>query len=78
MVSNWNSTSIKLSCETDFFFSVDSLAITKMDRLAITQHMKIIKTCYKDGDFATATYRSLRQDYGLHPSTMQAIGKIVK
>ena len=40
--------------------------------------LKIIKTCYKNCDFATATYRVLRRDCGLHNrSTTQAIGKIV-
>ena len=37
-----------------------------MDRLTITQRIKIIKTYYKNGDSATATYRALRGDYGLH------------
>ena len=33
----------------------------------------------KNGDSATATYRALRGDYGLHKCpTKQAIGKIVK
>ena len=37
------------------------------------------KTYYKNGDSATATYRVLRKDYGLHKGpTMQAIGKIMK
>ena len=50
-----------------------------MDRLTITQRIKIIKTYYKNGDSATATYRALRGDYGLHNRpTTQAIGKIVK
>ena len=50
-----------------------------MDRLTITRRIKIIKTYYKNGDSATATYRALRGDYGLHNRpTMQAIGKIVK
>ena len=37
-----------------------------MDRLTITQRLKIIKTYYKNGDS------------GLHRPTMQAIGTIVK
>ena len=50
-----------------------------MDRLTITQRIKIIKAVYKNGDFATATYRTLKGDYGLHNRpTTQAIGKIVK
>ena len=50
-----------------------------MDRLTITQRIKMIKTYYKNSDSATATYRDLRGDYGLHNrSTMQAIEKIVK
>ena len=49
-----------------------------MDPLTITQRIKLIKTYYKNGDFATATYRNLREDYGLHNRpTTQAIGKIV-
>ena len=51
----------------------------KMDRLTIKQHLKIIKTNYKNGNSVTATYRALRGDYGLHSRpTMQAIGKIVQ
>ena len=51
----------------------------KMDRLTITQHIKMIKTYYKNGDLPTKTYRALRVDYGLHNRpTMQAIGKIVQ
>ena len=50
-----------------------------MDRLTITQRIKIIKTYYKNCDSATATLRALRGDYGLHNrSTTKAIGKIVK
>ena len=45
-----------------------------MDRLTITQRLKIIKTYNKNGDSATATYCALREDYGLH--TTQAIGKL--
>ena len=50
-----------------------------MDRLTITQRIKMIKIYSKNGDSATATYRALRKDYGLHnrPIT-QTIGKIVK
>ena len=36
-----------------------------MDRLTITQRIKIIKTYHKKGDSATATYRAVRGDYGL-------------
>ena len=50
-----------------------------MGRLTITQRIKIIKTYYKNYDSATAMYRALRGDYGLHSRlTTQAIGKIVK
>ena len=50
-----------------------------MDRLTISQRIKILKTYYKNDDSATATYCALREDYGLHHhSTTQAIGKIVK
>ena len=50
-----------------------------MDRLTITQRIKIIKTYYKNGDSAIATYRALRGDYGLYNRpTTQAIGKIMK
>ena len=45
----------------------------------ITQHIKIIKIYYKNGDSATAMYHGLRGDYGLHNRlNTQAIGKIVK
>ena len=62
-----------------FFFSVESLTLTKMDRLTITQCIKVIKTYYKSGDSAAATYRALRY-FGLHnrPTIKQAIDKIVK
>ena len=50
-----------------------------MNRLIVTQCIKIIKTYYRHGDSAPATYRSLREDYGLHNHpTTQAIDKIVK
>ena len=50
-----------------------------MDRLTITQHIKIIKTYYKNDDSATATFHALKGDYGLHNrATTPAIGKIVK
>ena len=53
-VWDWNSTSGKISCETSFFFfSVESLTLTKMDRLTVTPSTKIIKTYYKNGDSAT-------------------------
>ena len=42
------------------FFSVESLTLTKVDRLAISQCTKIIETYQKNGDFATAMYRALR------------------
>ena len=42
-----------------------------MDRLTIKQCVKIIKTYYKYGDSATATYRALKGDYGLHRSIVQ-------
>ena len=38
---------------------VESLTLTKMDRLTITQRIKIIKTNYKNSD---STYRALRED----------------
>ena len=50
-----------------------------MDRLTIIQRIKMIRTYHKNYDSATATYRALRGDYGLHNRPiMQAIGKIVK
>ena len=50
-----------------------------MDRLTITQRIKIIKTSYKNGDSAIVMYRPLRRDYGLHNRPIeQAIGKIAK
>ena len=62
-----------------YFLSVESLTLTKMDRLTITQRIKIIKTNYKYGDPATGRYRALRGDYGLHNHpTMQATSKIEK
>ena len=62
-----------------FFFLVEGLTLTKMDRLTIIQRIKMIKTYYKSGDYATATYRALIGDYGLHNHlNTQAIGKIVK
>ena len=61
------------------FFSVESLTFMKLNRLAIIKGIKIIKTYYKNGDSAIATYRALTGDYGLHyRRTTQAIGKIVK
>ena len=55
---------MKLSCEPNFF--------------SITQRINIIKTYYKNDASATATYRALSEDYGLHNRpTTQAIGKIV-
>ena len=51
----------------------------KIERLAVTQPIKIIKTHYKNYDSTTATYRAIRGDYGLHNrSTTQVIGKVVK
>ena len=49
-VWDWNSPSVKPSCETNFFFffflfSVENLKLRKMDRLTNTQRIKIIKTC---------------------------------
>ena len=51
-----------------------------MDRLTITQRIKIIKTFYKNCHSVTATYRALRGDYGEGDirKTKQVIGKIVK
>ena len=61
-----------------FFFSANSLTLTEIHRLTITQRIKIIKTYYKNCDSAIVIYRARRGDYGLHnrPIT-QAIGKIV-
>ena len=68
---------------TDFFFSVESLTLTKNDHITIRQRVKIIKTYYKKRDSVTGTYRVLigyfMISYDLHiPPTTQAIGKIVK
>ena len=49
-----------------FFCSVESLTLSEMDHLTITQRIKMIKTYYKNGNSATATYRALRSDYGLY------------
>ena len=50
-----------------------------MDRLTIAKHIKIIKTYYKYGASATATYCVLRGNYSLHiRPTTTANGKIVK
>ena len=39
----------------------------------------MMKTYYKKGDSAIASYRAFRGDYDLHKGpTMQAVGKIVK
>ena len=38
----------------------------QIERLTITQRIKIIKTYNKNGDSATATYRALRGDYGVY------------
>ena len=39
----------------------------------------MIRTYYRSGDSATATYRALKVDYALHKRpTTQAIGKIMK
>ena len=74
-----NSTSVKLSCEINFFLLFESLTLTKMDCLTITELIKIIKTYSKNDDSATATYNALRGYYGLHNRpTTQAIGKVVK
>ena len=62
-----------------FSFSVENLTLTKIDRLTITQRTKIIKTYYKNGNSATARYRALRGDNGLHNRpTTQAIYRIMK
>ena len=50
-----------------------------MARLTTHQRIRIIKTYYENGNSATATYRTLRADYGVHNRpTTPAIGKIVK
>ena len=70
------STSVKLSCETIFFFIlIEILILMKMDYLTITQRIKMIKTYYKNDDFDTATYRALSGIY--NRPTIQAIGKIM-
>ena len=62
-----------------FFLSVESLTLTKSDRLIITQHINITKTYYKNGDSTAAMYHALREDYGLHNRpTKQTISKIVQ
>ena len=62
-----------------FSFSIEGLTLTKIDCLTITQRIKISKTYYKNSESATATYRAVRGDYGLHNRpTTQAIDKIVK
>ena len=66
-----------LECNIYQKFSAESLILTKMDRLSITQCIKIIRTYYQNDDSATGTYRALRVDYGLHNRrTAQAIDKI--
>ena len=60
----------------NFLFPIESLTLTKSNRITITQRIQISKTNYKNGDSTPATYRG---DYGLNNRlTMQAIGKIVK
>ena len=49
----------------NFFILVESLTLTEMDRLTITQRIKMIKIFYINGDSATPTYCTLRGDYGL-------------
>ena len=79
-VWDWYSTSVKLSCEINFFlfswkYDIDETG----NRLTITQRIKITKTYYKNGDSATGSYRALRWDYGLYNRlAAQAIGKIGK
>ena len=58
-----------------FFFSVEGLISTAMDRLSTTQSIKMTKTNYKSGDSATATYRALRGDYGLHNRPTKIVKK---
>ena len=57
----------------------DTLLTRPRQLQTITHGIKMIKTYYKNGDSATATYRALRGNYGLHnrPPT-QTIEKIVK
>ena len=45
-------------CRRCLFFSVESLILSKMDRLTMTQRIQIIKIYYKNGNSATATYRA--------------------
>ena len=50
-----------------------------MYHLIITERIKIVNTCYKNIDFGTVMYRTLKGDYGSHNyPTMRAIGKILK
>ena len=74
----WDLNSI--SCQTKLWnqFFAESLTLIKLNRLTITQRIKLIKTYYKNGVSATATYRALRRDYGLNCPTTLAIRNIVK
>ena len=66
---DWNSASVKQSCEIKFFYSIESLTLTKMDRLIITQRVKMIKTYYKigwwsvDGNFSNKIFFSDEIDF---------------
>ena len=53
------------------------VTLKKIDRLTITQCIKIIKTYYQNSDSAIATYGALRGDYGLHNrTTTQQLAKL--
>ena len=50
-----------------------------MDRFTIKQCIRMIKTYYKNGDYAAPTYCDLKGDYGLYNRLpTQAVRKIVK
>ena len=70
---DWNSASAKLSSEINFFFSVESLTLSKVDRITIIRYMTIIKTSHKNSDSSTATFSALRGGYRLHnrPTTQE-------
>ena len=66
----FNNCQTKLWNQIFFFFSIENLTLWKMDRITITQRIKIIKIYYKNGNSATATYRALRGDYSLHNAAL--------
>ena len=78
-VRDCNSTSVKLSCESNIFLLSWKYEIDENWSLNYhTTHKKYI-TYYKHGDSATVTYCAFGGDYDLYNrSTRQAVGKIVK